>query len=259
LEELASSYESELKAVCKVAARAELRRLAVDRTAVDESDLRARLDHWAEVLSGAPPELVLPFRTGVDAGATRGCSHRRLLGVQMSTRLIETARAQGVTPATVVLAAVTAVLSAWSGQATVVVGVPAARRYSPDEHRLVGFLVDTLPVRVDLRAARLSSACSTTCTNGTSTPSTTRSPSSTRSSTGWRWTRKPGVNPVFQVWFNDLSQAAPPPEVRGLRVAHLDIPTGHALFDVKLLPATRPGRVRAGTGPARGPHERRGG
>jgi len=31
-------------------------------------------------------------------------------------------------------------------------------------------------------------------------------------------TRKPGVNPVFQVWFNDLSQAAPPPEVRGLRV-----------------------------------------
>ncbi|MBY8854208.1 hypothetical protein K7G98_40620, partial [Saccharothrix sp. MB29] len=62
--------------------------------------------------------------------------------------LEEVARAHGVTTFMVLLAAFAARLGRLAGQDDVVVGTPVAGRSHPDLERLIGFFVNTLPLRV---------------------------------------------------------------------------------------------------------------
>ena len=69
---------------------------------------------------------------------------------ERSTRL---ARAVGATPSSVVLAALALVVGRWAGRDPVVVGVPIAGRDMPGLEAVVGMLVDTVAVRIDVRGA----------------------------------------------------------------------------------------------------------
>ncbi|MEN8649788.1 condensation domain-containing protein [Streptomyces sp. 21So2-11] len=116
----------------------------------EEGELAGQLEHWREELAGA-----VPLRFPVDhtpAGASgTGTVHAPLkLPAAMIRQLRAVAPDRDVTPFMVVLAAYAAVLSRWTRQQDVVVGLPFAGRSQAELEPLIGFFVNTLPVRLDL-------------------------------------------------------------------------------------------------------------
>ncbi|MFY1652869.1 condensation domain-containing protein [Solwaraspora sp. WMMB762] len=116
--------------------------------------LQKQVDYWHRHLAGAPPTLALPtaqrFLSAQGGGAD---TIPFALTVEETTALRELCRRHGVTPFMALLATESAVLSRWSGQSDVVIGVPVARRGNADTDKLIGFLVNTLPMRVELSSA----------------------------------------------------------------------------------------------------------
>ncbi|WBB80946.1 amino acid adenylation domain-containing protein [Micromonospora sp. WMMD882] len=118
-----------------------------DRLAGDA--LRGQLDHWREHLRGAPTRLTLPTdRPRPTNRAYRGAAHYLTLPADVTGRLEEVARTAGATLFMILLAGFQAVLSRHSGQDDIVVGTPVAGRGHPDLEGLIGFFVNTLPLRV---------------------------------------------------------------------------------------------------------------
>ena len=74
------------------------------------------------------------------------------LSAETGGPLFELAKARGITPIGVFLAAWAVVLSRLGNTPDVVIGVPAAGRHRPGMERIVGMFVNTVPLRVRLRA-----------------------------------------------------------------------------------------------------------
>ncbi|WDZ88126.1 amino acid adenylation domain-containing protein [Micromonospora cathayae] len=111
--------------------------------------LRGQLDHWREHLRGAPALLSLPTdRPRPTHRAHRGAAHYFTVDADVTARLEEFARDAGATLYMVLLGGFQAVLSRHSGQDDIVVGTPVAGRDHPDLEPLIGFFVNTLPLRV---------------------------------------------------------------------------------------------------------------
>jgi amino acid adenylation domain-containing protein len=111
--------------------------------------LASEVEHWRSRLGGAPPLLDLPTdrpRPPVQSfrGATRGVRFPSALGAAVH----ELARHHDTTPFTVALAGYAALLARHAGQDEVVVGTPVEGRLRPQVEELVGFFVNTLPLRV---------------------------------------------------------------------------------------------------------------
>jgi amino acid adenylation domain-containing protein len=108
------------------------------------------LDFWRRALDGAPTlELPTdhprpPARRG--AGATLSAT----LPPGTAGRLRRFAVEAEATPYSVLLAAWAALLGRYSGQQDLVVGTPVAGRDELDAEPVIGFFVQTLPVRIDL-------------------------------------------------------------------------------------------------------------
>jgi amino acid adenylation domain-containing protein len=114
---------------------------------------RGQLDHWREVLADARP-LLLPTDRPRFAGRTTNSAAVPLpLDRELIAKLESLAHSQQATTFMVLLTAFSSVLSRWSGQDDVVVATPVAGRPVPEVERLVGFFVNTLPLRVKLAAA----------------------------------------------------------------------------------------------------------
>ena len=113
--------------------------------------LERRLEHWKQVLSGAPEALNLPGdRPRPPKPSLRGATEKVALGRPLSEAVERLARDSGATSFMVLLAAYTAMLSRISGQDDIVIGTPVANRDRPELEPLIGFFVGTLPIRVDL-------------------------------------------------------------------------------------------------------------
>ena len=103
---------------------------------------------WRETLSGAPSMIQLPqdrprpSKPTFAAGATRLSLPDGLL-----PRLEGVARSLRVNAQAVLLAALQAVLLRYTGQDDLVVGVPVAGRDRQETHGLIGYFINTLPVR----------------------------------------------------------------------------------------------------------------
>ncbi|HEY0451967.1 amino acid adenylation domain-containing protein [Actinophytocola sp.] len=109
-------------------------------------------DHWRERLAGAPHVLALPTdheRPG--RPRHRGAVVTAELSREAAARLAALAAEAGVTLASVLLAAYAWLLHRQSGQADLLVGTVFANRGRPDRHRVVGYLANLLPVRLDHR------------------------------------------------------------------------------------------------------------
>ncbi|MCX4820780.1 condensation domain-containing protein [Streptomyces sp. NBC_01142] len=116
----------------------------------DEGELAGQLEYWRGQLEGT-----VPLRLPVDHAPTGAIGYDTVhaplkLPAAMIRQLRAIASDGDVTPFMVVLAAYAAVLSRWTRQQDVVVGLPFAGRSQADLEPLVGFFVNTLPVRLDL-------------------------------------------------------------------------------------------------------------
>jgi acyl carrier protein len=113
--------------------------------------LDEQVGYWRRHLAGAPATLALPM-TGRRARSTGGHGGRirSALSKEDTLALGDLCRTYGVTTFMAILASLATVLSRWSGQSDVVIGVPIAGRTDPGTEKLIGFFVNTLPLRVNL-------------------------------------------------------------------------------------------------------------
>jgi amino acid adenylation domain-containing protein len=208
--------------------------------AVGSPHWQADLGYWRALLLDAPRDLRLPFRLAPDhAPGQTGESHVRPLGTARSDRLRELAGGEAVTPAMLMLSAVAVVLGAWTGQRDLVLGVPASRRRTTEEHDMAGFLVDTLPVRITLGGHEDFRSLLAHVRRRQVDALQHSLPTFDAIVAHLGVPTRPDRHPLFQVWVNDLSQAAPVPRMPGLLVEQIDPPETPALFDLNFYLRTK--------------------
>ncbi|MFB7664837.1 amino acid adenylation domain-containing protein [Kitasatospora sp. NPDC056138] len=107
--------------------------------------------YWREALGGAPAALELPTdHPRPPLPSYRGGSIRFTLAEEVVTRLREAARGRAATLFMVTAAAYQVLLGRYAGTEDVVIGCPAAGRSRPELEELIGFFVNSLPLRADL-------------------------------------------------------------------------------------------------------------
>jgi amino acid adenylation domain-containing protein len=111
------------------------------------------LDYWRRQLAGLPPQLELPTDRPRPSAQTFGAeAYQVRLDAAQAEAVRRLTREHGVTLYMALLAAFAAVLSRYSGQDDVVIGSPVANRQEGESEGLVGFFVNTLCLRVRVRA-----------------------------------------------------------------------------------------------------------
>jgi amino acid adenylation domain-containing protein len=112
----------------------------------------ARLDYWRQALAGAPPQIALPFDR--PRPATQRNIGRMIalpLDAAVTRAAKQLARDEHATLYMVLLATFYTVLHRATGADDLVVGTPVANRRHPLTEGLIGFFVNTLPLRCQVR------------------------------------------------------------------------------------------------------------
>ncbi|MFF2954884.1 amino acid adenylation domain-containing protein [Kitasatospora sp. NPDC057965] len=109
-----------------------------------------RLENWRQLLAGAPQLTLHTDHPRPSVLSFAGAVLRRPLAPELVARLTAWAKERGTTLFGVTLTAYAKLLAGYARQQEVVIGVPVANRLDEAEERLVGCLVNTLPIRVDL-------------------------------------------------------------------------------------------------------------
>jgi amino acid adenylation domain-containing protein len=114
--------------------------------------LDGQVEFWRRTLAGAPAQLDLPTDRPRPAVQTyRGANHDMAFPRAVTEKLATLARSEGASLFMAIMAAFQSLMGRWSGQDDVVVGTPIAGRNRAELEGLIGFFVNTLPVRGDLR------------------------------------------------------------------------------------------------------------
>ncbi|MFL6236363.1 MAG: amino acid adenylation domain-containing protein, partial [Thermoanaerobaculia bacterium] len=120
----------------------------------ESGQLEAQLAYWREQLRGAPPLLTLATDRPRPAVQSFAGTHLDFHLPAESTRDLQAlGRAHGATLYMSMLAAFGVLLARWSGQRDLVMGSPVANRRRAELESLVGFFVNTVTVRTDLKRA----------------------------------------------------------------------------------------------------------
>jgi amino acid adenylation domain-containing protein len=110
--------------------------------------LETHVGYWRRHLAGAAPALTLPTaQRSPGAGGDRVVSS---LSKEETAALHDLCRKHGVTSFMAMLASLATVLGRCSGQRDVVIGVSMSDRTDTGTEPLIGFFINTLPLRVDL-------------------------------------------------------------------------------------------------------------
>jgi len=113
---------------------------------------RAELDaFWRAELAGSPATLALPFDRPRSASPSfAGANVHAIVPPDLARGLRDLARRQGTTLFTVLLAAYGVLLGRSSAQDDIVVGTPVATRPQRELEAVVGYFLNTLPIRMRL-------------------------------------------------------------------------------------------------------------
>ena len=118
-----------------------------------EALLRAQ-DYWRGQLAALPPPLDLPTaRTRPALRTGRGAVHRFQLPQALTAPLLDLTRREQVTIYRLMLAAFLVWIHRCCGQDDIVVGTPVADRLNPEVQPLVGFFLNTVPIRTRLEGS----------------------------------------------------------------------------------------------------------
>ncbi|WP_261644019.1 non-ribosomal peptide synthetase [Erwinia mallotivora] len=122
---------------------------AWQQRALTPQRLARQADYWYQQLHGADPLIPLPTdRPRPERQSFDGASAPLDFGPALSDALRRFSRQHGVTPYMTVLAAWSVVLGRLAGRDDLVIGTPVAGRDHPALEPLIGFLVNTLALRI---------------------------------------------------------------------------------------------------------------
>ncbi|PEI96983.1 non-ribosomal peptide synthetase, partial [Bacillus pseudomycoides] len=113
--------------------------------------LEKQLAYWKEQLSGELPVLNLPTdRPRAVKQTYQGSIERLVLSKQLTQKVRNLSKQEGTTLFMTLLAAFKTLLYRYTGQEDIIVGSPIANRNRSEIEGLVGFFVNTLPLRTKL-------------------------------------------------------------------------------------------------------------
>ncbi|MDB5327857.1 MAG: non-ribosomal peptide synthetase [Phycisphaerales bacterium] len=111
----------------------------------------AEAAYWVNHLAEAPAVLALPTDRPRPAAQTfRGAHVPLTLSPDVVRKLKAIGRREQATDFMVTLALFDLLLARWSRQQDIVVGVPVTSRQRPEDQELIGYLLNTLPLRVSI-------------------------------------------------------------------------------------------------------------
>ena len=122
------------------------------RERMSGESLERELDYWEEHLRGAPRMIELP--TDRPRGAEMNRQGKVViieLDEEVSEGVRKVSREEGATLYTALMAGLKALLSRLSGQAEITLGTPVAGRSRVEMERMIGFFVNTLALRTEVR------------------------------------------------------------------------------------------------------------
>ncbi|MCC6558329.1 MAG: amino acid adenylation domain-containing protein [Polyangiaceae bacterium] len=124
---------------------------AWQRTTLEGEAFEGLVAYWKEALAGAPPLLELPGdRPRPPVLRSRGAALELGLGEAGERALRALGEGQGLTRAMIVLAAFAALIHRYTGREDLVIGMPSVGRDHVELEGVVGFFLNTVPVRIDL-------------------------------------------------------------------------------------------------------------
>jgi amino acid adenylation domain-containing protein len=113
--------------------------------------LETRLAYWRKQLHNAPRQLSLPQQSSRSRVQRFKAARQDVaLSQELTERLRELSRREGVTLLMTMLSGFVLLLKKYTGDEDIVVGLPHANRERPEAQNLIGILVNTLALRVDL-------------------------------------------------------------------------------------------------------------
>ncbi|WP_438036960.1 amino acid adenylation domain-containing protein [Sorangium sp. So ce204] len=194
--------------------------------------LQPQLDYWRRQLADLPTLELPTDRPRPAAPSLAGARHCVALSRELTLRLKALAREQGVTLFVVLLSAFKAMLYRYVRQDEVVVGTSASCRHPPETEDLLGFFLNTLVLRTDLRGdptfrqllGRVR-AVSQAALSHQDVPFASVVQA-------LQPKRVPGQNPLFQVAF--VLEPPVPALDPGWTLSQLDVDTGASKFDLML-------------------------
>ncbi|MFT3916656.1 MAG: amino acid adenylation domain-containing protein [Anaeromyxobacteraceae bacterium] len=206
---------------------------AWQRAALDGPAVAREVAFWRRTLAGAPV-LELP-RLRAGPGVPGGELEPIGITPALLERVRALAREQNATPFMVVLAAFQVLLARITGQHDVVLGVPVAQRTALASERVIGSLVNTLPLRgqVDLDAtfaAHLGGV-----REATLEAYAHQALPFERLVVELGVERRPGRSPLFSVMFDHQNSPMPARGVEGLTLRPITYSRRASQFDLSLL------------------------
>jgi amino acid adenylation domain-containing protein len=111
--------------------------------------LESHVDYWAEQLKGDLPMLELPTDRP-RRNSSRGTTGRFSFPQSLTTAIKALSEREGVTPFMTLVAAYGALLSRYTGQEDIMIGSSISDRNQVETESLIGFLLNTLVLRVQL-------------------------------------------------------------------------------------------------------------
>ncbi|AIL12637.1 hypothetical protein IM40_02415 [Candidatus Paracaedimonas acanthamoebae] len=119
---------------------------------IANGDYNEHLNYWESVLRDFPPSLDLPYTKykGTSTTAKGAVAGNSIIPSELRNDFARFCHEHKVTSFTVLLSAFIVLLYRHTFQRDIIVGVPFAHRYDERIENMVGFLVNSLPIRVSL-------------------------------------------------------------------------------------------------------------
>jgi amino acid adenylation domain-containing protein len=198
--------------------------------------LDQQLGYWKKALQGIPASLELPTDHPRPVEQTfSGRVKSFTLPQELSRRLTQLSRANGVTLFMTMLAGFQMLLARYSGQDDIVVGTPIANRNRSEVEELIGFFANTLVFRASFSGdPTFKEVLARVKENALGAYAHQEVPFE-KLVEELRPERSLGQNPIFQVMFSLQNAPREAFELPGLRVQPIDAGRTTARFDLSML------------------------
>ncbi|RYZ39080.1 MAG: amino acid adenylation domain-containing protein, partial [Myxococcaceae bacterium] len=208
---------------------------AWQRAWLESGALRRQLDWWRKQFEGAPQVLALPTDRPLPVMQTfRGANIPVRLSRTSSNAVKALAQREGATAFMVLLAGFQALLSRYSGQDDLVVGVPVAGRNRAETEGLIGFFVNTLALRARPSAEKSFLALLGEVKDTALGAYAHQDVPFEQLVEELQPERHLGHSPLFQVMFSLLNTPVPEASMSGLEMSGMDLELGAAKFFLTL-------------------------